>query len=1034
MRRVLVTAVLCVSACTLRAESDSAREILQATGVKGGLVVHVGCGDGKLTAALRVNDSYLVHGLDTSGDRVRQAREHIGAKGLCGPVSVDTFDGSRLPYADNLVNLLVADELGGVTREEVLRVLAPLGVAYVGGKKTVKPWPRDIDEWSHHCHGPDGNPVAQDRVVGPPKRFQWIAGPKWMRAHDTDTNINALVSGGGRIFYMVDEAPISLPGDNPLPDKWSLVARDAFNGVLLWKVPVEEWGWRQWKDTWFKSRNDNFPVNLHRRVVAAGEKLYATLGYRAPVSELDAATGKVLRTYEGTQGAREILYHDGQLILTVPAGDGLKLAVIDPGTGKVVWQTPAKYAGTVLERTRLKVKLDAVLNAAADDDCVCLMDGEQLACLDRKTGKARWRVAVGGGKSPTLWAGTLILAGGTVLYCDPGMLTALSTKDGRKLWSQPVGSFQGLWFSWKDVFVIGDLVWTWSEEKGYGRNPKAAHAYDLRTGQRKRQVPVGNIFNVGHHHRCYRNKATLRHIIASRRGAEFVDLEGGEHTVHHWVRGICHLGMMPANGLLYAPPHPCKCYFNEKLTGFCALAPAAAAGAGPATAPDPLEKGPAYGAIPQSAVRPSASSGPDGDPQSEDWPTFRGNPQRSGSTPGALPSSLAQRWNVRLGGKLSAPVVAGGKLFAAAVDLHTVHALDAATGKRLWSHPAGGRVDSPPTYHKATVIFGSADGRVTCLRASDGVLAWRFRAAPRERLIGAFGQLESAWPVHGSVLVHEGVVYFAAGRSSYVDGGIHVYALDPATGKILHHSTLESPDVDLSDENWYAAYKEAWGPGCLPDVLQVSESLICMRNRTFDSQLRSDGADPARVQVLGGLLDDTCFQRAYWYYGPSITAATNQQQASPKITASHMKIGLGRLLVHDDRSFYGIRMFDSMKLLNAQNYFVPGKKGYLLFATEIGQEKYAWSCRVPIRATAMAVGAAALAIAGPPDVVDPADPLGAFEARKGGVLRMVSKSTGEKIAECKLDSPPVFQGMAAAGGQLFLSLKNGTVVCVGRPR
>ncbi len=32
-----------------------AREILDATGVRGGLVVHLGCGDGKLAAALRAN-------------------------------------------------------------------------------------------------------------------------------------------------------------------------------------------------------------------------------------------------------------------------------------------------------------------------------------------------------------------------------------------------------------------------------------------------------------------------------------------------------------------------------------------------------------------------------------------------------------------------------------------------------------------------------------------------------------------------------------------------------------------------------------------------------------------------------------------------------------------------------------------------------------------------------------------------------------------------------------------------------------------
>ena len=130
-----------------------------------------------------------------------------------------------------------------------------------------------------------------------------------MRAHDTDSSISCLVSSKGRVFYMEDCAPISLPGNNNLPDDWHLTARDAFNGILLWKIPVKNWGWREWKETWFASRVDNIPVNVHRRVVAVGDKVYA-LGYHAGVSEIDAATGEVLRTYRGTENTREILWHN----------------------------------------------------------------------------------------------------------------------------------------------------------------------------------------------------------------------------------------------------------------------------------------------------------------------------------------------------------------------------------------------------------------------------------------------------------------------------------------------------------------------------------------------------------------------------------------------------------------------------------------------------------------------------------------------------------------------------------------------------
>jgi outer membrane protein assembly factor BamB len=109
----------------------------------------------------------------------------------------------------------------------------------------------------------------------------------------------------------------------------------------------------------------------------------------------------------------------------------------------------------------------------------------------------------------------------------------------------------------------------------------------------------------------------------------------------------------------------------------------------------------------------------------------------------------------------------------------------------------GGRVDSPPTIHRGTVLFGSADGWVYCLRLSDGDLIWRFLAAPADVRTVANDRLESVWPVHGSVLVLGDVAYCSAGRSTWLDGGIRLYGLDPATGKILHrhHFVSRHPEI-----------------------------------------------------------------------------------------------------------------------------------------------------------------------------------------------------------------------------------------------
>jgi ubiquinone/menaquinone biosynthesis C-methylase UbiE len=152
--------------------------MVERSGIKGGLVVHVGCGDGALTSTMRINDSFLVHGLDADQDNIDKARARIKALGLYGQISVNTFYGDHLPYTDNLVNLIIADDLGSISEEEVMRVLAPGGVAYIGSPKrrVVKAWPSNIDEWTHYMHNPANNMVADDQV-GPPRHIQWKVGP-----------------------------------------------------------------------------------------------------------------------------------------------------------------------------------------------------------------------------------------------------------------------------------------------------------------------------------------------------------------------------------------------------------------------------------------------------------------------------------------------------------------------------------------------------------------------------------------------------------------------------------------------------------------------------------------------------------------------------------------------------------------------------------------------------------------------------------------------------------------------------------------
>ena len=108
------------------AEAATAKEILDATGVKGGLVIHIGCGNGKLTAALRANESYSVHGLDTDPANVAAARKTVQAAGLYGKVAIDRLDGNRDLTGQPLLKILdpgFAPTKGGHPSEVVRQLL-----------------------------------------------------------------------------------------------------------------------------------------------------------------------------------------------------------------------------------------------------------------------------------------------------------------------------------------------------------------------------------------------------------------------------------------------------------------------------------------------------------------------------------------------------------------------------------------------------------------------------------------------------------------------------------------------------------------------------------------------------------------------------------------------------------------------------------------------------------------------------------------------------------------------------------------------
>ena len=82
------------------AEQDAetrAEHILRTAGLKGGVITHLGCGNGKLTAELGRSKRFIVHGLSDDEKEVDTARAHIRSQKLYGRVSVERGSYERPP-------------------------------------------------------------------------------------------------------------------------------------------------------------------------------------------------------------------------------------------------------------------------------------------------------------------------------------------------------------------------------------------------------------------------------------------------------------------------------------------------------------------------------------------------------------------------------------------------------------------------------------------------------------------------------------------------------------------------------------------------------------------------------------------------------------------------------------------------------------------------------------------------------------------------------------------------------------------------
>jgi len=982
-------------------------KVLEAVGYDRGVCVVVGDAQGDFARDLAGRSDLILY-LQVSGTEAweaacQQADEagYYGTRIFIGKGSL-----ARLHLADNIADVVVVLSSATETpEEELLRVLRPGGTLLFDDRTVTKPVPAGLDDWSHPYHGPDNNPQSTDKIIVAPYLTQFLAEPRYAPLPQV------AVASAGRVFKAFGHVAFKVR-EEPLLNK--LVAFNGYNGAMLWQRPLRE------------------GVMIHRNTLIATPKLLY-VGDDQSCKVIDAATGQLTDEIvppvdvAGDTFWKWMALEDGVLYAMMgqgeqrdptkkwrlethgwpwdpvsegfnqpghPWGFGRHVLAIDPQTKKVLWahheDEPIDGRAVCMKGGRLYI----------------FRFGSYLACLDSKTGAQLWR------KTPqnapdlfkslgeylerrqdwrTNWRTACYLkcSDKALYFAGPpvGKLLALSAQDGSILWENAYSNFQ-LVLRDDGLYAISGQI---------DKHP--SKRFDPLTGEVLGEIAM-------HRRACTRPNGSADAIFFRAEGGSVrLDMASQRSEWISPMRPNCHDGVTIANGLLYWWPSVCDCQLT--LYGITCLGPAGAFDFAPvATEAERLEKGDSAVGVELAASR-------------TDWPTFRADNTCSATTPVPVSQRVQPLWQFDTdivsppaAEVVTAPVTADGATFLAGCD-GVVRAVDLASGKLRWKAYTGGAIRMAPTVWQGRVYVGSGDGWVYALEARTGGLLWRFRAAPVERRIPAYGALMSTWPAASGVLVEDGVAYVAAGIANY--DGTYLYALDARTGAIkwqnntsghldeaartgvsvqghllLHDGTLYLPGGTSVSP---ARYDARTGK-CLNDSAQLAEC-VSRSPRGWELSLLADRVvacgKPFYAHPDHDVYDATAFDRTF-------LASNGERQVVWASTQADQHILCFRQL---DRAALGRKLAES------------GGGFHVNWARLAPKDKPEWAfkCR---KALATAVCANGVLVA--------------TEAK----LVALDLNDGHMLWTQELPAAPVAWGLAVDSlGRIVVTLEDGRVLCFG---
>ncbi len=970
-----------LSAARADAQTE-AQQILARIGADRGICALVAPQPAELAVAMARQSELTVYVQLPTDDALDRTRKAVDAAGLLGTrIVVEKGPRFRLHLADNLADAVVVAArlpMTGGDHDDLLRAVRPLGKLLLDDRETTKPYPQQADDWTHPYQGPDNNPQSRDRIARAPYLTQFLSAPWYVPFPEvTVTSAGRVFKAFGHVGYKQRDWP------------WvnTLVALGGYNGTLLWKRSLEE------------------GFNIHRNtMIATPEILY--LADSKSCKLIDAATGEIQGEITAPDGASGPVWKwmamaDGILYALVGGqelrdptlrgqrtaagwpwrpmtagydapdyrwGFGRTLFAVDPKTRKVLWTHHEEK------------EIDGRAVAMTGGRIYYYSHPNFLACLDAKQGEPVWRTsepklleAVGTHhRAQTASIGfstsSYLKSSDKALYFagpQRNRLVAVSADNGKMLWQYPHGNFQ-LVLRDEGLYAMGRTGPSKLFDPLSGR--VLAELATQRGNCTRATGTVDSIFTRGHRH-----GGTTRLVVADNRAQRMA-----------LMRPDCHDGVIVGGGLLYWGPWMCDCSLS--LVGIICMGPAGDFQFGAeATEHQRLESFADAGAkVKPLKVAPG------------DWPAYRADNLRSGACRTNIPTAIARAWQYQptIANDPAAPVTAGGLVFTSGAD-GVVRAFDAQSGSVRWKAYTAGPITYPPAIDRGRLFLGSGDGWVYAFEAATGRPLWRFRAAPAQRKINLYGNLASTWPVGSGVLVDDGVVYAAAGVTSY--DGTHVYALDATSGRIrwqnntsgrlMGEDQVTGVSVQghllLHDDTLYMAGGNV-----------VSPAMYDVRDGRCLNTLEDEWAKAPRGRELF-LLDGKVVAFERLLYGP-------QQYWAGRYFARHLlQVGAGEIV---------IRAMDKRI-----TRIVPGGGG--------DKPKAVWESDALVHPMAMALGNNAVVVAGrSTESFDPS------QARYA--LAALSIDDGSVLWTETLPSMPDSWGLALdAAGRIVVALADGNVLC-----